>query len=420
MSADNDKCVLVVGGGIGGMSAALEAAEAGQRAVIVEATPSLGGRVAGMHRYFPKLCPPVCGLEINYRRIKNNPRIQVLTGAHVTKVDGKPGDFRATVHVDPRRVNDRCTACGDCVEPCPIERDDDFNYGLAKTKAIYLPTKLAFPMRFAIDPKVCPGAECGKCLPACKFDAIELDMQPQDLSFDASCVVWATGWKPYDAARIQNLGFGKYKNVVTNVMFERLAALDGPNKGKLLRPSDGKEAKRVVFVQCAGSRDEDHLPYCSTVCCTASLKHACYVREAYPDSKVEIFYIDLRVAGTAEDFLARVQADQGVAFNKGKVGQILENPDTGDLTVIAEDIAGTSKNKRVEADLVVLATGLVPELVDVTLPGGITKDEHGFLVSNRPGGLMAVGCARAPADVVRTVQDATAAAARAMQLGGGR
>jgi quinone-modifying oxidoreductase subunit QmoA len=420
MSADNDKCVLVVGGGIGGMSAALEAAEAGQRAVIVEATPSLGGRVAGMHRYFPKLCPPVCGLEINYRRIKNNPRIQVITGAHVTKVDGKPGDFRVTVHVDPRGVNDRCTACGDCVEVCPVERDDDFNYGLAKTKAIYLPAKLAFPMRFAIDPKACPGAECGKCLPACKFDAIDLAMPPQDLSFDASCVVWATGWKPYDAARIQNLGFGKYKNVVTNVMFERLAALDGPNKGKLLRPSDGKEAKRVVFVQCAGSRDEDHLPYCSTVCCTASLKHACYVRDAYPDSKVEIFYIDLRVAGTAEDFLARVQADQGVAFNKGKVGQILENPDTGDLTVVAEDIAGTSKNKRVEADLVVLATGLVPELVDVTLPDGITKDEHGFLVSNRPGGLMAVGCARAPSDVVRTVQDATAAAARAMQLGGGR
>jgi quinone-modifying oxidoreductase subunit QmoA len=420
MSADNDKCVLVVGGGIGGMSAALEAAEAGQRAVIVEATPSLGGRVAGMHRYFPKLCPPVCGLEINYRRIKANPRITVLTGAKVTKVEGKPGDFQVTVHVEPRMVNDKCTACGDCVEPCPVERDDVFNYGLSKTKAIYLPSRLAFPMRFAIDPAVCPGAECGKCLPACKFDAIDLAMTPEDRSFHVSCVVWATGWKPYDASRIQNFGFGKYKNVVTNVMFERLASLDGPNKGKILRPSDGKQAKRVVFVQCAGSRDEDHLPYCSAVCCTASLKHACYVRDAYPDSKVEIFYIDIRVAGTAEDFLTRVQADPGVAFNKGKVGQILENPDTGDLTVVAEDIAGTSKTKRVEADLVVLATGLVPELHDVAMPDGITQDEFGYLVSNKPGGQIAVGCARAPSDVVRSVQDATAAAARAMQLGGGR
>lgn len=420
MSADNDKCVLVVGGGIGGMSAALEAAEAGQRAVIVEATPSLGGRVAGMHRYFPKLCPPVCGLEINYRRIKANPRIQVLTGAKVTKVDGKAGDFNVAVHVEPRRVNDKCTACGDCIEPCPIERDDAFNYGLMKTKAIYLPNKLAFPMRFAIDAAVCPGAECGKCLPACKFDAIDLAMKPEDLTLHASAIVWATGWKPYDASRIQNFGFGKYKNVVTNVMFERLAAPDGPNKGKLLRPSDGKEAKRVVFVQCAGSRDEDHLPYCSAVCCTASLKHACYVRDAYPDSKVEIFYIDIRVTGTSEDFLTRVQADPGVAFNKGKVGQILENPATGDLTVVAEDIAGTSKTKRVEADLVVLATGLVPELRDVPMPEGIAQDEFGFLVSNKPGGQIAIGCARAPSDVVRSVQDATAAAARGMQLGGGR
>ncbi|HQF23730.1 MAG TPA: FAD-dependent oxidoreductase [Polyangiaceae bacterium] len=420
MSANNDKCVLVVGGGIGGMSAAIEAAEAGQHAVIVEATPSLGGRVASMHRYFPKLCPPVCGLEINYRRIKSNPKIEVLTDATLTRLEGKAGDYQATVTIQARRVNDRCTACGDCIEPCPVERDDSYNYGIGKTKAIYLPMKLAYPMRFAIDPEACPGSSCGKCLPACKFDAIELDMPTKERTFDVSCVVWATGWKPYDATRIENLGLGKYKNVVTNVMFERLAALDGPNKGKLLRPSDGKEAKRVVFVQCAGSRDEDHLPYCSTVCCTASLKHACYVREAYPDSKVEIFYIDLRVAGTAEDFLARVQADQGVSFNKGKVGQILENPDTGDLTVVAEDIAGTSKTKRVEADLVVLATGLVPELASVQLPLAMTKDEHGFVVSNRPDGLMAVGCARAPSDVVRTVQDATAAAARAMQLGARR
>ena len=420
MSADNDKCVLVVGGGIGGMSAALEAAEAGQRALIVERGPSLGGRVAAMHKYFPKLCPPTCGLEINYRRIKANPRVQVMTNADVIKVDGKPGAYTATVNTRPRMVNDRCTACGDCVEPCPVERDDVFNYGLAKTKAIYLPQRLAFPMRYAIDPAACPGAECGKCLPACKFDAIDLAMKPEEKSIEVSTVVYATGWKPYDASRIQNLGFGKIKNVVTNVMFERLAASDGPHAGKILRPSDGKEAKRVVFVQCAGSRDDEHLPYCSAVCCTASLKQACYVREAYPDSKVEIFYIDLRVAGTAEDFLTRVQADQGVAFNKGKVGQIIENPDTGDVTVVAEDIAGTSKTKRVEADLVVLATGLVPEVRDLDLPGGIAKDEHGFLVSNRKDGLMAVGCARAPSDVVRSVQDATAASARVMQLGGGR
>ncbi len=416
MSADNDKCVLVVGGGIGGMSAALEAAETGQRAVIVETTPSLGGRVAGMHRYFPKLCPPVCGLEINYRRIKANSGIEVMTQTEVEKVEGKAGDFSVTLRVKPRLVNDKCTACGDCVEVCPVERDDSFNYGLAKTKGIYLPHKLAFPKRFVIDAEACPGEECSKCVPACKFDAIDLDMKVEEKTIKASCIVWATGWKSYDATRLEDLGFGQYKNVVTNVMFERLAALDGPNKGEILRPSDGKKVKHVVFVQCAGSRDEDHLPYCSAVCCTASLKHACYVREADPDSKVEIFYIDLRVAGVGEDFLSRVQADEGVAFNKGKVGRITEDPKTGNLTVVAEDIAGTGKTKRVEADLVVLATGLVPEVRDTELPEGIAKDEYGYLVSNKLGGQVAVGCARAPSDVVRTVQDATAAAILGLQL----
>jgi quinone-modifying oxidoreductase subunit QmoA len=314
-------------------------------------------------------------------------------------------------------VNERCTACGDCVEVCPEERPNHHNYGLDQTKAVYLPHPLAFPMRFAIDSNACPGESCGKCLPTCKFDAIDLKMQKKELTFKVSSIVLATGWKPYDAARIQNLGFGSIKNVVTNVMFERMAAIDGPTQGKILRPSDQKEPKRVVFVQCAGSRDEEHLPYCSAVCCTASLKHACYVRDAYDDSTVEIFYIDRRVAGTAEDFLARVEKDEKVTFTKGKVGQILEDPATGNLTVVAEDIEG-GRTKKVEADLVVLATGLVPEVRDLALPFDAVRDDYGFVTANK--GIEVVGCARAPSDVVKSVQAATAAGIKAIQLAGGR
>ncbi len=419
MAADNQKCVLVVGGGIGGISAALEVAEAGHRAVIVEKTPSLGGRVAGMHKYFPKLCPPTCGLEINYRRLKANARVEVLVDAEVVSVDGGPGDYRATVRIRPRMVNDKCTACNDCVAACPVERPNTHNYGLDTTKAIFLPQRLAFPMKYAIDTSVCPGASCGKCVDACKAGAIDLAMTAQTRTLEASAIVWATGWKPYDASRIQNLGFGRIKNVVTNVMFERMAATDGPTGGKIVRPSDGKEPKRVVFVQCAGSRDEEHLPYCSAVCCTASLKQACYVREMYPDSKVEIFYIDLRVSGTNEDFLRRVQSDPSVAFNKGKVGQVLEDAQTGNLTVVAENIEGCA-TRRVEADLVVLATGLVPEARDAATPSLIARDEYGFGVPDARQAIGVVGCARAPSDVAASVRAATAAGIRGVQLGARR
>lgn len=419
MTADNEKCVLVVGGGIGGISAALEVAEAGHRAVIVEKTPSLGGRVAGMHKYFPKLCPPTCGLEINYRRLKANPRVEVLVDADLVAVDGAPGDYTATVRVRPRLVSDSCTACNDCVAVCPIERPNAHNYGLDSTKAIYLPQRLAYPMKYAVDTSACTGADCAKCVEACKFGAIDLAMKEQTRTIRATAVVWATGWKPYDASRIQNLGFGKLKNVVTNVMLERMAATDGPTGGKIRRPSDGKEPKRVVFVQCAGSRDEEHLPYCSAVCCTASIKQACYVREAYPDSKVEIFYIDLRVSGTNEDFLRKVQADASVSFNKGKVGQILEDPHTGELTVVAEDIEGCA-TKRVQADLVVLATGLVPEARDIDVPALAARDSYGFVSSDARKAFDVAGCAKAPADVASSVRSATAAGVRGVQLGARR
>ncbi|MDP3483019.1 MAG: FAD-dependent oxidoreductase, partial [Sulfuricella sp.] len=253
-----NQTILVVGGGISGMTAALEAAECGKNVVLVEKNPALGGRVSQLYRYFPKLCHPICGLEINLRRLKQNPRIRVLTMAEVTAITGGEGDYSATVKLAPRYVNESCTACGECAKAVDAEVPDAFNYNLGKTKAAYLPNKMAYPQRYVLDPSIIGTADADKAKAACKYGAIDLDMKEETVQFKAGAVIWATGWKPYDAAKIQPYGYGRYSNVITSVEFERLADIHGPTKGKILRPSDGKEAKNIAFIQCAGSRDENH------------------------------------------------------------------------------------------------------------------------------------------------------------------
>ena len=237
--------------------------------------------MAGFHNYFPKLCPPSCGLEINFRRLRNNPRITVLTLAELEKLEGSPGQYEATVKIAPRYVSSACTLCGDCVDVCRSEIADPLEFGLMRTKAVHARRLAAFPATYVLDRAAC-ATDCHACVDACKYGAINLPQGVERKTFRVGSVIVATGWKPYDAAKLDNLGFGKCANVVTNVMLERLAALDGPTGGKLLRPSDGKAPKSVAFVQCAGSRDQNHLPYCSTVCCSASLKQTTYLRKLYP------------------------------------------------------------------------------------------------------------------------------------------
>ena len=410
--ADNGKAILVIGGGMAGMTTAIEAAEAGCEVILVEKGSYLGGRVARLNQYFPKLCPPSCGLEINFRRIKNNPRITVLTLAEVEKLSGRPGDYEVTVKLSPRYVTGACTLCGECTEVCPAERSDDFNYGLSKTKAAYLPHEMAFPSLYVIDRAACREG-CTACKDACKYGAVDLDQAEERKTFNVAAVVAATGWSPYDASKLDNLGYGKYPNVITNVVMERLAAPNGPTGGKILRPSDGKEPKTVAFAQCAGSRDENHLPYCSAVCCSASLKHATYVRGLYPEAKITIFYIDVRTPGRLEDFYEKVAGDSKVELIKGKAAKVEEDPATGELLVTAED-ALSGKKTTARADLLVLATGIVPNTDG--LPPKFPLDEYRF-VANPAGkkGLYAAGCVRRPEEVSVTVQDGTGAALKAFQ-----
>ncbi len=403
------KPVLVIGGGIAGLTAAVELADAGAPVILVEKSASLGGRVARMHQYFPKLCPPRCGLEMHYRRLRESQAITVLTLAEAVDVRGVPGDYEVDIKIAPRHVTADCTLCGDCAKACKAERADEFNYGLAKTKAAYLPHGMAYPMLYAIDRAACT-AGCRECETACKYGAIALDAPPETRTYKIAAVVAATGWKPYDATKLDQLGFGKCPNVVTNVMLERMAAVDGPGGGRILRPSDGREPRTVAFVQCAGSRDEKHLPYCSAVCCSASIKHAAYIRAQYPETAVTIFYIDVRTPGRLEEFYARVNRDANLQLIKGKVARVEENPATHDLLVTAEDVMAGKKN-TLQFELVVLATGIVPE--PGWLPAGLGRDEFGF-VSGSNGGFYAAGCARRPEEVSATVEDATGAALQAL------
>jgi quinone-modifying oxidoreductase subunit QmoA len=237
-------------------------------------------------------------------------------------------------------------------------------------------------------------------------------MQPESIDLKAGSIVYATGWNPFDASKIENLEYTAQENVITNMIMERLASPNGPTDGKVLRPSDSKEVQSIAFVQCAGSRDENYLSYCSAVCCLASMKQATYVREQYPDSKVYIFYIDIRAPGKYELFYQNLQKDENVSFIKGKVAQINEDPGTKDLEVVAEDTL-TLKKVRQKVDMVVLATGMVPATDNLQ---NIDRDDSGFAVADleKPG-IYATGVAKKPMDVASSVQDATGAALKAIQ-----
>jgi quinone-modifying oxidoreductase subunit QmoA len=415
------RTILVVGGGIAGMTTAIEAAEVGYDVILVERRPYLGGRVAQFYHYFPKLCPPSCGLEINFRRIKQNERIRVLTQAEVEKISGGPGAYQVTIKQKPRFVNERCTACGDCEKVCEIEVDDEFNYGHGKKKAVHLPHEMAFPYRYVVKAEHARDPRLKACVEACKYDAIDLEMAPQTIELTVGAVVCATGWRPYDATNLDNLGYNDYADVITNVEMERFAAPSGPTGGKIMQISTGQPVGSVAFVQCAGSRDENHLPYCSAVCCLASMKQASYVREAHPDAEIHIFYIDLRTPGRLEDFYNRFKDDKKIHWHRGKVGKVGKVGGTNGsrLTVEAEDTL-TGTITTAEVDLVVLATGMVPETDALPQNAPVALDDFGFVRTDDgvPAGVIGAGTVTQPLEVSCSIQDATGAALKAIhQLG---
>ncbi|TSA07527.1 MAG: CoB--CoM heterodisulfide reductase iron-sulfur subunit A family protein [Comamonadaceae bacterium] len=407
--------ILVVGGGISGMTAALEAAECGREVVLVERSATLGGRTALLYRYFPKMCHPTCGLEINLRRLKSNRHVRVMTMVEVVSIEGQRGAYSVTLKIRPRYVSEICTACGDCGAAISTEIPNTDNYGQDKRKAAYLPFAMAYPQRYVLDPSLIGTADAEKAKAACKVGAIDLAMQEQTVTLSVGAVIWATGWKPYDAARIQPYGYGRFPNVITSLEFERLADPNGPTGGKLLRPSDRREAKNIAFIQCAGSRDENHLRHCSRICCMASLKQTQYVREAHGDAgKSTVYYIDIRAIDRFEDFYQQVQRDSTVTFVKSKVASI-DAAQNGDLILHGVDTEGYHRYASTH-ELVVLAIGMEPESSGITLPTDVITDSSGFIEGSADGGMLGAGAASSPLDVNRSVQSATGAALRAIKV----
>jgi quinone-modifying oxidoreductase subunit QmoA len=408
-----NETILVVGGGISGMTAALEAAETGKQVVLVEKRPYVGGRVTQLYKYFPKLCFPTCGLEINQRRAKMNPNLNIITMAEVTDIKGEAGDYTATVKISPRYVNENCTGCGECAKAVETEFDDEHNYGMGKRKGAYLPYLMAHPQRYILDPRIIGSEDAQKAKDACKYNAVDLDMQEETVEFKAGAVIWATGWRPYDANKIQPYGYDRIANVITSVEFERLADPLGPTGGKLLRPSDGKEVTSVAFIQCAGSRDKNHLLHCSRICCMASLKQATYPAD---DVDISIYYIDIRAIDRFEDFYQKVKAKNNVKFIKSKPASIVENKSNGNPTIHGVDTEGYNRYAD-EHDLVVLAVGMEPSVDKDSFPVDIVINEEGFIEpAPENGGIFAAGCSSDALDVNRAVQHATGAALRAVQV----
>lgn len=398
------KPLLIIGGGISGITAAVEAAEAGLKVILVEKQPYLGGRVARLNRYFPKRCPPQCGLEINYRRIRSNRHIEVFTSSTVEKITGSKGNFITTIKRSAQYVNELCTACGECELVCPVERSDEFTYGIKQTKAIFIPDQIMFPFKYTIDAGVCLKNSCALCKECCTYGAIDLEAQPEVLTRDVSSVILATGWKPYDAFRIPELAFGTSDQIITNITLEIYFGSDDWIKTLGRSPV-------IAFAQCAGSRDRNHLPYCSGICCGTTLKQALLIREKLPESRIRIFYIDLRVEGRNEDILARVKADPGIELIKGKVAAV--EPRNNSMIVEAEDLL-ENKKIRIPVDLLVLATGMVPEAAGL---GQVKTNENGFIDKRElPDGFCAVGNAVHPADVSTSVKEATAAVLKGLQV----
>lgn len=407
--------LLVVGAGIAGISAALEAAETGYSVTLIEKRAYIGGRVAQLNQYFPKMCPPTCGLEVNTRRLKDNPLIKLYTLTEVLSIEGKAGDYEVKIKVKPRYIEETCTddELELCSKNCPVYIDDEFNYNLNKTKAIHLPSNNVFPMKYVFEIGKLNDDQIKQVYSSCS-KCIDLDQEPEIIELQVKAIIYATGWKPYDADNLEILGYKDYPNVITNVEMERLASPSGPTSGKIEIPGFNKEIKKVAFVQCAGSRDETHLEFCSSICCLASMKHARFIREQLPNADIYVYYIDIRSPGALEEFYTETKEDNKIEWIRGKVAKVFKDRQTGDLIIEAENTL-TGKLIQNSVDLVVLATGMQPAL-NGNFPDKDILDENGFIKTDRADSIIGCGVATGPKDVAGAVQEATGAVMKAIHI----
>ncbi|MFX1331967.1 MAG: FAD-dependent oxidoreductase [Promethearchaeota archaeon] len=417
---------MVIGGGVAGMQAALDIANQNYQVVLVEKSPSIGGVMAMLDKTFPTLDCSACILTPRLSEVARHPNIELLTYSEVTGVTGKAGDFRVKVLRKARKVNeDLCSGCGDCVPHCPIEVPNEFDQDLGFRKAIYIGFPQSTPLVYTIDEKNC--IRCGMCEKSCAREAVMLDAVDEEVEIPVGAIVVATGYELYDVTKYPRLGYGRYKNVMHALEYERIINAAGPSGGHLMRLSDGKIPKSIGFIQCVGARDvEKGVPNCSRICCMYSIKNGVMAFELAHDhvKDVSLYYADLRAFGKGfEEFKEMAKTRFGVKFIRGRVGEVSENPKNGNIVVRVEDTE-TGKFLQNEHELVVVCPGILPPktLKDLSIQMGLELDADGFLavknatikpVDTKVPGIYVCGCAESPKDIPDSVAAGSAAAMRA-------
>ena len=427
------KRALVIGGGIAGIQTALDIAEAGFEVDIVEKSPTIGGKMAQIDKTFPTLDCAACILTPKMVEASQNEKINIYAYSEIEDVKGFVGNFSVKIKKKARYVNaDICTGCGLCTEKCPMKKvPNEFNLGMDNRHAVYIPFAQAVPKVATIDPNYCiklKTGKCGLCSTVCSAKAIDYDQKDEYIDAKYGAIVVATGFNPISVEKFDEFAYSQSPDVVTSLEYERLMNAAGPTGGTLLRPSDGKHPKTIVFVQCVGSRcdgSEKGKPYCSKVCCMYTAKHAMLTREKYPDTDVYVFYIDVRTPGkNFDEFYRRAVEEYNVHYIKGMVGKVV--PENGKLKVQASDLLA-NEQMHIDADMVVLAAAIEPDKSARSLATKLTAsmDTNDFFTEAHPklrpvesptAGVYLSGMCQGPKDIPETVSQASAAAAKVIGL----
>ena len=427
------KRALIIGGGIAGIETALNIAEAGFAVDIVEKKPTIGGKMAQLDKTFPTLDCAACILTPKMVDAAQNDKIRIFSYSEVEEVKGFVGNFDVKIRKKARFVReDICTGCGICTEKCPQKQvPNEFNLNMDCHSAIYIPFAQAVPKVAVINPDFCnmlKSGKCGVCSMVCGAGAIDYKQKDDIIEERYGAIVAATGFNPINLDKFDEYAYSQSKDVITSLEFERLTNAAGPTAGKLLRPSDGKRPKTVVFVQCVGSRCKDSYKgkeYCSKICCMYTAKHAMLTKEKYPDTEVYVFYIDVRTPGKGfDEFYRRAVEEYGVHYIKGMVGKVY--PEGGRLTVQASDLI-MNEQLHISADLVVLAAATEPDKSARNLATKLTAsmDNNDFFTEAHPklrpvesptAGVFLSGACQGPKDIPETVAQAGAAAAKVIIL----
>ena len=426
------KKALVIGGGIAGIQAALDIANCGHQVILVEKEPSIGGHMSQLSETFPTLDCSQCILTPRMVEVAQHPNIKLYTYAELEHLDGFIGNFKATIRLKAKSVDEKiCTGCGLCTTKCPqMWIPSEFNAGLGLRTAIYVPFPQAVPNKPVIDKKHCNYYKRGKCKiceKTCPTGAICFDKEDEFVTEDIGAVVVATGFNVLGTEFFPEYGYGRYKDVITGLQFERLASASGPTSGEIRRPSDGTMPKKIVFIACAGSRDPAKgIHYCSKICCMYTAKHAMLYQHKVHGGESYVFYMDIRAAGkNYEEFVRRAIEDDGVNYVRGRVARVYEKD--GKLIVKGVDTLMGAKPVEIEADMVVLATAGVSNegAEELAQRLHVSYDPYKFFAEAHPklkpvetntAGIYVAGACQAPRDIPETVSMASGAAAKVAAL----